>query len=168
MKIGARIKELRKKNNLTQQQLADRLHTVRQTIISWEQDKFVPDTPNQIALSRALGLPDNGITEMLYLDKTTYNKGAEDLMEETAVLLAAEDTEQQAESVQAIVMMLYEASKIIEKALNSIDRLPLITEVDHDLLGHQLEYMERQIGVAREYLGASAYVKEQKPPIDTK
>lgn len=161
MKIGARIKELRKRNSLTQQQLADKLHTTRQTVITWEQDKYIPDTPNQIALSRALGLPDNAITEMLYLDTPGYSKDKSDLIEETAILLAAEDSEQQAESVQTIVTLLYEASKIIEKSLNAIDRLPIITEVDHDLMDHQLAYMERQIGVAREYLCPSAYVKEQ-------
>lgn len=47
-----------------------------------------------------------------------------------------------------------------------IDHLPLsITEVYHDLMDHQFEYMERQIGVAMEYVAASVYVKEQKPHI---
>ena len=74
-------------------------------------------------------------------------------------MLASEDSEQQAEHVHEIIMTLYSTSKAIEKALGSIDALETITEVDHDLIDHQLAYMERQIGVAREYLSASANLK---------
>lgn len=159
MKIGARIRDLRKRNNLTQQQLADKLHVARMTVITWEQDKFIPDTANQIALARALGLPDNGITEMLYLDKPGYNQEKSDLEEDAAVMLAGEDTPPQAEKVHEIIMTLYNASKSIENSLGAIDSLEVITEVDHDLIDHQLAYMERQIGIAREYIAASAYLK---------
>lgn len=58
------------------------------------------------------------------------------------------------------------ATKTIEITLNLIDHLPLsITEVYYDLLDHQFEYMERQIGVVKEYVAASVYAKEQKPHI---
>lgn len=157
-----KIKELRKKNHLTQQQLADKLHVARMTVITWEQDKFVPDTPNQIALSRAFQQRDSYFTDLLYLDSPKETKDRADTAEITAVMLAAEDSEKQAEIVHGIIMVLYDASKKIEKSMSEIDGLGKITEVDQDLIDHQLAYLERQIGIAREYLAASAYVKEQK------
>lgn len=36
MKIGEKISELRKKNNLTQEELAEKLSVTRQTISKWE------------------------------------------------------------------------------------------------------------------------------------
>ena len=159
MKIGARIRELRKNRHMTQQQLADILHIARMTVISWEQDKFIPDTQNQVALARLFGLSDSYFPEMLYVGKPQSSKDTEDIVEETAVMLAAEDSEQQAEHVHEIIMTLYSTSKAIEKALSSIDALETITEVDRDLIDHQLAYMERQIGVAREFLSTSANLK---------
>ena len=159
MKIGARIKELRKSKHMTQQQLADMLHIARATVISWEQDKFIPDSQNQLSLTKLFGLSEGYFAEMLYADKPKSTKDAHDIAEETAVMLAAEDTENQAEKVHEIIMTLYSASKAIEKALSGIDAIETITEVDHDLIDHQLAYMELQIGVAREYLSASANLK---------
>ena len=42
-KIGNIIKELRKKNNLTQQNLADQLGVTYQAVSKWENGKNIPD-----------------------------------------------------------------------------------------------------------------------------
>ena len=47
MNIGKRIQELRKKNNLTQEELAERVDVARQTISKWELEETSPDL-NQI------------------------------------------------------------------------------------------------------------------------
>lgn len=43
MKLGNRIKEMRIKYNLTQEDLANKLHITRQTISKWESNKSIPD-----------------------------------------------------------------------------------------------------------------------------
>lgn len=43
MTIGEKIVELRKKNNYTQEKLADNLKVSRQTISNWESDITSPD-----------------------------------------------------------------------------------------------------------------------------
>ncbi len=41
--LGTKLKQLRVKNELTQDELAEKLSVTRQTISSWERDKSVPD-----------------------------------------------------------------------------------------------------------------------------
>ena len=43
MKIGVFLKELRKEKNLTQEQLAERLHVSGRTVSRWETGKNMPD-----------------------------------------------------------------------------------------------------------------------------
>ena len=51
------IKALRKSKGLSQQDLADKLNVVRQTISKWEQGLSVPDSDLLIVLSEALETP---------------------------------------------------------------------------------------------------------------
>lgn len=48
------IKRLRKARGISQQQLADQLHVVRQTISKWEHGTSVPDAELLAALATAL------------------------------------------------------------------------------------------------------------------
>ena len=41
--IGKRIKEIRLKNNLTQQEFGDKLNHTKSTISKWENDQVIPD-----------------------------------------------------------------------------------------------------------------------------
>lgn len=50
--LGTRIKELRKKNNVTQKQLADLLQVSQQTVGSWEVNRAEPNTDILKQLSR--------------------------------------------------------------------------------------------------------------------
>ena len=43
MKLGNRIKKFREKSSLSQEELADKIYTSRQTISNWENDKTYPD-----------------------------------------------------------------------------------------------------------------------------
>ena len=43
MELGNRIKKFREKSNLSQEELADKIYTSRQTISNWENDKTYPD-----------------------------------------------------------------------------------------------------------------------------
>ena len=55
--LNENIKALRKSTGLSQQDLADKLNVVRQTISKWEQGLSVPDSDLLIALSEALETP---------------------------------------------------------------------------------------------------------------
>lgn len=50
MNLGDRIKKLRKENNLSQEQLAEKLNVSRQAISKWESNKAYPDIENLILL----------------------------------------------------------------------------------------------------------------------
>lgn len=51
------IKTLRKAKGLSQEELAVKLHVVRQTISKWEKGLSVPDSDMLLALSEALEAP---------------------------------------------------------------------------------------------------------------
>ena len=54
MTTGERITKARKRKNMTQEKLADRLGISPQGVSSWERDEYLPDTKNLIALADAL------------------------------------------------------------------------------------------------------------------
>ena len=55
MSIGERISELRKKQKISQVQLAKALGVSRQAVSKWENDQTSPDTINLIRLADVLG-----------------------------------------------------------------------------------------------------------------
>lgn len=55
--LGENIKALRKARGLSQQELAGRLHVVRQTVSKWEQGRSVPDADLLVQLADYLGVP---------------------------------------------------------------------------------------------------------------
>ena len=50
------IKKLRTEQGLSQDELAERIHVVRQTVSKWERGTSVPDADSLVALARALGV----------------------------------------------------------------------------------------------------------------
>ena len=57
MDLAQRIQHLRKEKGLSQEELAIKLHVVRQTVSKWEQGRSVPDADLLLALSEALETP---------------------------------------------------------------------------------------------------------------
>lgn len=51
MEIGNRIKSLRARAGMSQEDLAGRIYVSRQTISSWENDKTYPDVQSLLLLS---------------------------------------------------------------------------------------------------------------------
>lgn len=51
MELGQRLKDLRNKHNITQEEFADKLYVSRQTISSWENDKSYPDIHSLLMIS---------------------------------------------------------------------------------------------------------------------
>ena len=56
MKLSNRLKEVRVKNQLTQEALAEAVDVTRQTIIAIEKGKFGPTVTLALALARELGV----------------------------------------------------------------------------------------------------------------
>lgn len=70
MSLGSKILELRKKQNLSQEQLAEQLNVTRQTISKWELDETAPDIRQAKELSKIFKvsldeLTDNDIQNIL-------------------------------------------------------------------------------------------------------
>ena len=56
MTIADKIKYLRKENNMTQEDLANKLNASRQTISKWETNTAIPDADNIVAISKLFNI----------------------------------------------------------------------------------------------------------------
>ncbi|MGN1342397.1 MAG: helix-turn-helix domain-containing protein [Bacilli bacterium] len=83
MTLGEKLKEIRKKFGLSQEQLADIINVSRQAITKWENNLGLPDVSNLQELSKVFGLTvdyllnsDNDLPPLVMrkeLDKDKYN-----------------------------------------------------------------------------------------------
>lgn len=76
------IKKLRTEQGLSQDELAERIHVVRQTVSKWERGTSVPDADSLVALARALGV---SAAELLG-ESAMAEKEPRDLAWETSLL----------------------------------------------------------------------------------
>ena len=60
-RIGAFIQECRKKKNLTQAQLAEKLHITDRAVSKWENGRAMPDSSIMLTLCRELGISVNDL-----------------------------------------------------------------------------------------------------------
>ena len=63
MEIGNKILELRKKANLSQEQLAEKMHVTRQTISKWELNDTTPDIKQAKELSKIFNVSLDELTD---------------------------------------------------------------------------------------------------------
>ena len=63
MDLGKKILELRKKENLSQEQLAEKMNVTRQTISKWELNETTPDIKQAKELSRLFKISLDELTE---------------------------------------------------------------------------------------------------------
>ncbi|MDP2814081.1 MAG: helix-turn-helix transcriptional regulator [Erysipelotrichaceae bacterium] len=92
MKIGEKIQQLRKANNLSQEQLAVQLEVSRQAVSRWELNESTPDTDKIILISRIFSVS----TDHLLLENPevsnaieTEGKLSNDLQRSKSMTLAA-------------------------------------------------------------------------------
>ena len=79
MKIGNKILNLRKQNNITQEQLAEKMGVARQTISKWELGETSPDLEQSKQLSKIFNislddLTDNNLTNVLITKVSNIEK----------------------------------------------------------------------------------------------
>lgn len=75
MDIGKKIIEIRKNNNLTQEELAEKLNVTRQTVSNWETLKCYPDIETIILISQKFNITlDNLLNENINMVKDIDKK----------------------------------------------------------------------------------------------
>ena len=80
MEIGNRIKNERKKRNISQQQLADYLNISRQAVSRWENNISLPDLNTLVLIAKYFDLKLEYFTEDIILERTEESR--EELIEE--------------------------------------------------------------------------------------
>ena len=98
IKIGKFIAECRKKNNLTQMQLAEKLDITDRAISKWENGKSMPDSSIMLELCNELKISVNELLSGEMIEMKDYNQIAEKNLLEMA----------KKEEVQNKKMMFYE------------------------------------------------------------
>ena len=84
IKIGKFIAECRKKNNLTQMQLAEKLNITDRAISKWENGKAMPDSSIMLDLCNELKISVNELLSGEMIDMNNYNEIAEKTLLEMA------------------------------------------------------------------------------------
>ena len=77
--FGENLKTLRKQKGFSQEELAARLHVVRQTISKWEKNLSVPDADTLIRLAEILEVPVSELLGAKIENKNTASDVAEQL-----------------------------------------------------------------------------------------
>lgn len=98
IKIGKFVAECRKKNNLTQLQLAEKLNITDRAISKWENGKAMPDSSIMLELCNELKISVNELLSGELIEMKDYNQIAEKNLLEMA----------KKEEVQNKKMMFYE------------------------------------------------------------
>lgn len=84
VKIGKFIAECRKKNNLTQLQLAEKLNITDRAISKWENGKSMPDSSIMLDLCKELKISVNELLNGEMINMNEYGKKTEELLVELA------------------------------------------------------------------------------------
>ena len=84
IKIGKFIAECRKKNKLTQMQLAEKLNITDRAISKWENGKGMPDSSIMLDLCAELKISVNELLSGEMIDMKEYDKRTEELLVELA------------------------------------------------------------------------------------
>ena len=84
IKIGKFISECRKKNNLTQMQLAEKLNITDRAISKWENGKGMPDSSIMLDLCNELKISVNELLCGEFIEMNNYNEVAEKMLLEMA------------------------------------------------------------------------------------
>ena len=80
VKIGKFIAECRKRNNLTQMQLAEKLNITDRAISKWENGKAMPDSSIMLDLCQELKINVNELLSGEVIKMENYNEKAEELL----------------------------------------------------------------------------------------
>ena len=74
MTLGEKLVILRKKNSLSQDELASAIRVSRQTVYKWESGKSAPDANNLIALKATFGISIDNLLDESYVEEMPKKK----------------------------------------------------------------------------------------------
>lgn len=74
MTLGEKLVILRKKNSLSQDELASAIRVSRQTVYKWESGKSAPDANNLIALKATFGISIDNLLDENYVEEMPQKK----------------------------------------------------------------------------------------------
>ena len=101
IKIGRFIAECRKKKDLTQMQLAERLNVTDRAVSKWERGKAMPDSSIMLDLCRFLGISVNDLLNGEVVEMENYNEKLEKQLLE--VVKQKEDADKRLLSLEIVV-----------------------------------------------------------------
>lgn len=132
MEIGKKIMELRKKNNLSQEELAEKVGVARQTISKWELGETSPDIKQSKILSKIFNvsldeLVDNDIKNILIEKASNTEKLAEltlKVIKISSIIFAI---------IILVVILLFIIFRVSRKSMNELaDKTISIKCILHD------------------------------------
>lgn len=127
--LGDTIKELRKKQNVSQEELALKMHVVRQTVSKWEKGLSVPDAEEvirlaeifQISVSELLGITEKTKVQQEHEMKAeALSQKLEKLNMELAERIERERILTQAAKVRGCILMLAFAAIILASVIKNM------------------------------------------------
>ena len=74
MDLNEKLFELRKKNNWSQEELAEKLDVSRQTVSKWESSKSIPELDKLVKLSEIYGISLDELIKDKFQEKEVFNK----------------------------------------------------------------------------------------------
>lgn len=80
IKIGKFIKECRNKNNLTQNELAEKLGITDRAVSKWENGRAMPDSSLMLDLCKELGITVNDLLSGEVVSMNNYNENSEKII----------------------------------------------------------------------------------------
>lgn len=127
-KIGRFLKELRKENNMTQEQLGERIGVTNKTVSRWETGNYMPPIECLKLLSDIYQISINEILSGEKLDDEKYKEAAEENI--TTALESMEADEKRFENKMIIIMVITTVLAIaIMILLPNGDGLPVADKV---------------------------------------
>lgn len=151
------VRNLRRQQKLTQQQLADLVGVSRTTVINWEMGKNIPDSQNVFNIAQALKVPVSAL--ICKEDKASsqpFPEKAPAESQEKEMISAApggkENDRARKDIIKQILMDIFDAQEKIGGALSCVEELNDISAANAELLDWHLRYLENRISLAREKL----------------
>lgn len=125
--INDNIKKYRKEKGISQEEMAVRLHVVRQTVSKWENGKSVPDAEALIGIAKLLEVP---VSKLLgaEVEQTNMENLTEELArvnEQLAVLHRKEEQMKQAGEKRGLILFLSFAATFLSLAIRQ-EIVPLL------------------------------------------
>ena len=104
IKIGAFIAECRKKENLTQMQLAEKLNITDRAISKWERGKSLPDSAIMLPLCEILKISVNDLLSGEIIQMEKYNEESEKILLE--MVKQKEDADKRMLTLEWVISIL--------------------------------------------------------------